>query len=114
MRRAEWPSSRSTQRQAPAPDADWDLRVFALSRASQRLLRLCGVWDLLPAQRRFAYERMCVWDAQGAPGGAASLSFDAAQLGEPNLGHIVDGRVLQWQCWQAARGVRRRVDRRAR
>jgi 2-octaprenylphenol hydroxylase len=88
---------------APAPDADWDLRVFALSRASQRLLRLCGVWDLLPARRRFAYERMCVWDAQGSPGGAASLSFDAAQLGEPNLGHIVDGRVLQWQCGQAAR-----------
>ena len=89
--------------QAPAPNADWDLRVFALSRASQRLLRLCGVWDPMPAQRRFAYERMCVWDAQGSPGDAASLSFDAAQLGEPNLGHIVDSRVLQWQCWQAAR-----------
>jgi 2-octaprenylphenol hydroxylase len=89
--------------QAPAAGADWDLRVFALSRASQRLLGLCGVWEHLPAQRRVAYERMCVWDAQGTPGGAAALSFDAAQLGEPNLGHIVDGRVLQWQCWQAAR-----------
>ena len=32
---------------APAPDADWDLRVFALSRASQRLLRLCGCVGLV-------------------------------------------------------------------
>src|SRR5713101_4956607 len=46
---------------APA-DADWDLRVFALSRASERLLETCGVWDSLPAGRVFAYERMCVWD----------------------------------------------------
>jgi 2-polyprenylphenol 6-hydroxylase len=89
--------------QAPVPGADWDLRVFALSRSSERLLQACGVWDHLPPQRKFAYERMCVWDAEGSPGGSASLLFDAAQLGEANLGHIVEGRVLQWQCWQAAR-----------
>ncbi|HTV94471.1 MAG TPA: FAD-dependent monooxygenase [Steroidobacteraceae bacterium] len=85
--------------------ADWDLRVFALSRASQRLLRLAGAWPLLPAQRMFAYERMCVWDAGGAPGGAGSLSFDCAQLGEPNLGHIVDGRALGQACLKAALGA---------
>ena len=34
-----------------APTDDWDLRVFALSRASQRLLRLCGTWQRLPAAR---------------------------------------------------------------
>ncbi|MEA3174531.1 MAG: 2-polyprenylphenol 6-hydroxylase [Gammaproteobacteria bacterium] len=89
--------------QAPVAGADWDVRVFALSRSSERLLRACGVWQLLPPTRKFAYERMCVWDADGSPGGAASLLFDAAQLGEANLGHIVDGRALQWQCWQAAR-----------
>ena len=91
---------------APRPEADWDLRVFALSRASQRLLQACGVWDRLPPQRLSAYERMCVWDAEGAPDGAGSLLFDCAQLGEPNLGHIVEGRALQWQCWQAARAAR--------
>jgi 2-octaprenylphenol hydroxylase len=87
---------------APA-DADWDLRVFALSRASERLLKVCGVWDALPAQRVHAYERMCVWDAGGEPQGKGSLSFDCAEIGEPNLGFIVDGRALQWQCLQAAR-----------
>jgi 2-polyprenylphenol 6-hydroxylase len=91
---------------SPAPaTADWDLRVFALSRASQRLLSGCGVWDSLPGDRKFAYERMCVWDAAGKPHGKGSLSFDCAELGEPNLGFIVDGRHLQWQSLQAARAA---------
>jgi 2-polyprenylphenol 6-hydroxylase len=88
---------------AASADADWDLRVFALSRASERLLKACGVWDSLPPDRAFPYERMCVWDAGGEPHGRGSLSFDSAQIGEPNLGFIVDGRTLQWQCLQAAR-----------
>jgi 2-octaprenylphenol hydroxylase len=85
--------------------ADWDLRVFALSRASERLLKVCGVWDLLPARRVFPYERMCVWDAGGTPTGPGSLTFDCAELGEPNLGWIVDGKALQWQCLQSARAA---------
>jgi 2-polyprenylphenol 6-hydroxylase len=86
-------------------DADWDLRVFALSRASERLLKLCGAWQRLPSNRVFAYERMCVWDAAGLAGGSGSLTFDSAQLGEPNLGYIVDGRALQWHCLEAARAL---------
>ena len=89
---------------APAPpaDTDWDLRVFALSRASQRVLEICGAWRLLPTERKFAYERMCVWDAQGTPGGAGSLAFDCADLAEPNLGFIVEGRALHAACRRAA------------
>ena len=94
-------------------DSDWDLRVFALSRASQRLLTICGAWQLLPTQKYNAYERMCVWDARGGPPlggtprggppeGAGSLSFDCAELGEPNLGYIVEGRALQTACRHAA------------
>jgi len=89
----------------PPANADWDLRVFALSRASERLLKACDVWRSLPADRVFPYERMCVWDASGAPNGAGSLTFDCAQIGEPNLGHIVDGRSLQWQCLQSAKAA---------
>jgi 2-octaprenylphenol hydroxylase len=90
---------------APLANADWDLRVFAMSRASERLLKACGAWDLLPGNRRFAYERMRVWDAGGAADGAGSLTFDSAEIGEPNLGHIVDGSALQWHCLQAARAA---------
>ncbi len=85
--------------------ADWDLRVFALSRASERVLRRCGVWERLPADRICAYERMCVWDESGSAQGSASLSFDCAEVGEPNLGSIVEGRALQVQCLQAARAA---------
>ena len=89
------------------PDAapDWDLRVFALSRASQRLLQSCGAWQLLPRERVFAYERMCVWDAAGTPQGKGSLTFDCAEIGEPNLGFIVDGRALNEACRRAARAA---------
>lgn len=89
----------------PPSGADWDLRVFALSRASERLLKTCRVWDLLPANRVVPYERMCVWDAGGTPAGAGSLTFDCAYIGEANLGHIVDGRELPWRCLQAARAL---------
>lgn len=78
----------------PTAGDDWDLRVFALSRASQRLLGLCGTWQRLPQARCFPYERMCVWDAAGAPGGPGSITFDCADIGEPNLGFIVEGRAL--------------------
>lgn len=87
---------------APAAAADWDLRVVALSRASQRLLQACGIWQRLPAQRLCAYERMCVWDSGGAPGAAGSLTFDCAEIGEPNLGYIVEVNALQWCGREAA------------
>jgi 2-polyprenylphenol 6-hydroxylase len=90
---------------APVADADWDLRVFAMSRASESLLKICGVWNALPPARVFAYERMCVWDAGGTPQGSGSLMFDCAQIGEPNLGSIVEGRALQWQSLQSARAA---------
>jgi ubiquinone biosynthesis UbiH/UbiF/VisC/COQ6 family hydroxylase len=101
--------------QAPAADAggrpaggrpaDWDLRVYALSRASERLLQLCGIWDSLPRQRLNAYQRMQVWDALGSAQGARSVGFDCADIGEPNLGYIVDGRVLQWHALETARAL---------
>ena len=91
---------------AAAPmSPDWDLRVFALSRASERLLKVCGIWNSLPATRVFPYERMCVFDAGGTPTGPGSLNFDCAELGEPNLGYIVDGKELQWHCLQSARAA---------
>jgi 2-octaprenylphenol hydroxylase len=90
---------------APTLSDDWDLRVFAMSRASERLLKICGIWNSLPPGRIFPYERMCVWDSLSKPQGVGSLTFDCAQIGEPNLGHIVEARALQWQCFQSARAA---------
>ncbi|NBU26585.1 MAG: hypothetical protein EBS39_13440, partial [Gammaproteobacteria bacterium] len=78
---------------APTPD----LRVFALSRASERILRAVGGWDALVAEpaAMVAYERMHVWPMRGRPRGEGALSFDAAELGESDLGHIVTNTALQ-------------------
>jgi 2-octaprenylphenol hydroxylase len=45
---------------------------------------------------------MCVWDESGVAEGRGSLTFDCAEIGEPNLGFIVDGRVLQDTSMRAA------------
>src|SRR5690349_22791565 len=44
-----------------------DLRVFALSRASERILRACDAWSDVAATRAEAYERMHVWHADVPP-----------------------------------------------
>ena len=79
----------------PAAADPFDLRVSALSRASQRLLERTGAWPAVQARGAAAYERMVVWDQRSDAGGPAALQFDAAELGEPDLGHIVENRAVQ-------------------
>ena len=80
----------------PPPDDDVDLRVSAISRASQRILDSLGAWAKLPEQHVSPYHEMVVWDANGQPGGAASIHFSASETSEPSLGHIIENRRLQW------------------
>jgi 2-polyprenylphenol 6-hydroxylase len=72
-----------------------DPRVVALSRASERLLRRTSAWTQIPPARLSAYERMRIWHESVAPSSSAVLVFDAADVGEPNLGYIVENRALQ-------------------
>lgn len=87
---------------APAPNADIDLRVSAISRATERILTACGAWAAIRTARTHPYQRMHVWDAGSSPDGSGALRFDAAEVGEPNLGYIVENRWLQWQLFDAA------------
>ena len=80
---------------AIAADARPEPRVVALSRASERLLRHAGAWAQLPPARIAPYERMRIWHESIAPSSAAVLVFDAADVGEPNLGYIAENRALQ-------------------
>ena len=57
--------------------ASFDLRVSALTRASQRLLANIGVWDAMAVDRVTAYRQMHVWDRPGL----GEIHFDAADLG---------------------------------
>ena len=80
-----------------------DLRVFALSRASERILRAAGAWDDIVATRACAYERMHVWHADVPPRSDDALVFDAAEIGERDLGVIVENAILQSALAGAAR-----------
>lgn len=80
---------------APADDADFDLRVSAVSPAARRWLVDSDLWPAQAASRICAYQRMHVWTT----GPAGALDFDAAELGLPALGHIVENRLLLAAAW---------------
>jgi 2-octaprenylphenol hydroxylase len=67
--------------------------VLAISRASERILTAAGAWaELRP--HAWPYERMRVWHEGVAPLGDEVLQFDAAEVGEPNLGYIIETRRI--------------------
>lgn len=72
-------------------ESDFELRVSAISRASQRALDNVGAWEGVLSKRAHAYEAMQVWDA----GGTGNIRFEANDVGEANLGHIVENNVIQ-------------------
>jgi len=75
--------------------AEVDLRVFAISPASQRILDALGAWPTIQAERVAAYTEMHVWDATGS----GRIHFDCAEVGEPALGYIVENRLIQHALW---------------
>jgi 2-octaprenylphenol hydroxylase len=79
----------------PAAGEPLDLRVSALSRASQRLLERAGAWPRVVERGASPYQRMIVWDEKSLPEASDSIRFDAADLGEPDLGHIVENHAVQ-------------------
>jgi 2-octaprenylphenol hydroxylase len=84
-----------------APQAPLEARVVALSRASERTLRAAGAWAAIDGARLEPYERMRIWHASANPTSDAVLVFDAADVGEPNLGYILENRLLQSALLQA-------------
>jgi 2-octaprenylphenol hydroxylase len=90
---------------APAPGTPPQLRVVAISRASERVLRAAGAWARLDQGRLCAYERMRVWHQAGAASGPEALCFDAADIGEPNLGYIAENGALLRACSDSFRAA---------
>jgi 2-octaprenylphenol hydroxylase len=86
-----------------------DLRVSAFSRASERVLTAAGAWAAIAAARISPYERMRVWHESVPPTSPDVLVFDAADVGEPNLGHIVETRIVQLALLDAAQQAGARI-----
>ncbi|MGQ0383102.1 MAG: FAD-dependent monooxygenase [Gammaproteobacteria bacterium] len=80
---------------APGPQDPLDLRVSALSRASQQLLVKTGAWPAVQARGAAGYQRMVIWEERSKPDARDTLVFDAAELGEPDLGCIAENRAVQ-------------------
>ncbi|UXY62603.1 3-demethoxyubiquinol 3-hydroxylase [Klebsiella pneumoniae] len=73
-----------------------DVRISAISAASVGLLKSLGVWDAIRAMRVHDYRRLETWEWE-----SAHVAFDAAELKLPELGYMVENKVLQWGLWQA-------------
>ncbi len=85
--------------QAPAPFAPeqpLDLRVSAISAASERLLESLGAWESITRMRLAPYDTLATWEwAQ------SEVAFSAEEIGHDHLGHIIENRVVQLGLWQA-------------
>ncbi|MGY3570782.1 FAD-dependent 2-octaprenylphenol hydroxylase [Vibrio paucivorans] len=68
-----------------------DVRVSALSRSSENILKNLGAWDGIMQRRASPYSAMEVWEQDSF----ARIEFSANQLAQPDLGHIVEHRVIQ-------------------
>ncbi|NRF64118.1 FAD-dependent 2-octaprenylphenol hydroxylase [Vibrio coralliilyticus] len=68
-----------------------DVRVSALSRSSENILRNLGAWNGIVERRAAPYSAMEVWEQDSF----ARIEFDAQKLAQPDLGHIVENRVIQ-------------------
>jgi 2-octaprenylphenol hydroxylase len=81
---------------------DWDhsseyrMRVSALTRASEKILKNLGVWTGIENRRCHAFTAMHVWD-EVTPG---EVHFSAKDIQEPNLGHTVENAVIQAAIWE--------------
>ncbi len=83
-----------------APPRQWpvdsvDLRVSALTKASENILQTLGVWSGMLERGISPYKDMRVWDAKAD----GELHFDCADTVFNELGHIVENRVTVAALW---------------
>jgi 2-octaprenylphenol hydroxylase len=70
-----------------------DLRVYALSHASAQILTSAGAWSAIAAKRVTPYSAMQIWEGATFES-AGRLSFESRDIGEPDLGHIVEDALI--------------------
>lgn len=78
-----------------SPEQAYDLRVSAISLASEKLLEQINVWPQVLQWRACPYQRLGVWEHN-----AAYTEFNANEIKQDHLGHIVENRLLQLSAWQ--------------
>ncbi|MCG9697406.1 FAD-dependent oxidoreductase [Shewanella sp. Isolate11] len=82
-----------------SPEQPLDLRVSAISVASEKLLERLGALEAIASMRQVAYKGLETWEMEGF-----ITQFHSDQIGATHLGHIVENRVIQLALWQACKG----------
>lgn len=86
------------EKQKPAAfsaQQSFDLRVSAISLASQHLLEQLGAWQNIKQWRLCPYQRLGVWESS-----FSYTEFNAQEIKQPHLGHIIENRLIQLSLWQ--------------
>ncbi|WP_099111180.1 3-demethoxyubiquinol 3-hydroxylase [Xenorhabdus sp. KJ12.1] len=76
-------------------ESEPDIRISAISRASVDLLKQLGAWEHVVQMRSAPYRKLETWEQNDS-----NVIFDAASLGLPELGYMVENRILQLALWQ--------------
>lgn len=70
---------------------EYDARVTAVSPGSQAIFEYVDAWSRMQQKRVAPFSTMSVWDE----GSTAKINFNAADVHQPHLGHIVENFVIQ-------------------
>lgn len=85
------------------PIADWQAeticspgysRVSAINIAAMNIFKALGVWQAMLDKRVSRYRAMRVWEEGDEAGSGGAISFDAQDLGQPQLGFIIENDVI--------------------
>lgn len=82
-------------------DSDYDLRVSAITRATENFLKNISAWNAIHEKERSAYRSMQVWDGESTSG---NIEFNAKSIAEKELGFIIENRVLRRAIFQSVQG----------
>jgi 2-octaprenylphenol hydroxylase len=77
------------------PTGDPQLRVSALTLATENILHNLGVWQHLDVNRICSYVDMQVWDQDSF----GKIDFSAQQVQKKQLGHIVENQAIRHSLW---------------
>ncbi len=75
----------------PPSDTGYDLRVSAITLASQALFEHLGAWAPMVQRCVSPVRALEVWESPGR----GRIAFDAADIGEPCLAWIIENRLIQ-------------------
>lgn len=78
---------------------EYDLRVSAITCASQKIFSALGLWSAIATQRISPFRKIRVWDTKTA----SQLDFDSADVGAAELGYIIENSVIHKALYEQLR-----------